>query len=991
MAITDGREDRHDPAPDPGRDGYRTLVTGIRDYAIVMLDPQGRIGSWNEGARRILGYPEPEVLGRPASLIFTPEDVQAGVPEQELREAAETGSASDDRWHLRRDGSRVWVNGVTDALRDERTGELLGFAKVMRDATDQRRAAERLAAQYAVTLILADVPTLEQATPRILGEVCRRLGWEWGALWAEDRTGQWVYCVETCSPSTEAGARFAQVSRETRLPPGVGLPGRVWADGRPAWVVDVTRDPNFPRGPAAAAQGLHGAIAFPIRLGEQTLGVMEFISREVREPDDDLLRLMGTIGSQIGEAIRRRHAEDRLRESEARKGAVLQAALDCVISMDHEGRVVEWNPAAERTFGYSRDAAVGRALADLIVPPSLRERHWQGLARYLRTGEGPVIGRRVELPALRADGSEFAVELAITRIDLPGPPLFTAYLRDITERQHAEQSLRSSEERFREMVRNVEAVFWIGDVESRKALYISPVYERVWGRDSRELYANFLTWLDAIHPDDRDRVAAAFGRLAAGGRYDEEYRVVRPDGSVRWVHDRGFPVRDGAPGDAGPVRRIAGIAEDVTGRRHAADALREAKAAAERDRQAAEAARDAAETANRLKDEFLATLSHELRTPLNAILGWATILRRGGAADAEDVEQGLETIERNARAQAQLIDDLLDMSRIISGKLRLDVQPVDPAAFIDAAVETVRPAAEAKDIRLQKLLDPLAGPVAGDPNRLQQVVWNLLSNAIKFTPKGGRVRVMLGRVNSHVEVVVTDSGQGISPEFLPHVFERFRQADATSTRRHGGLGLGLSIVKHLVELHGGTVRADSPGEGHGSTFTVTLPLTVIHTRAGDERMAPRAHPTTPRGPAASSSAAAAAPDYELVPLGGLRVLAVDDEPDARELIRRLLGGCGAEVRTCASAAEALAALDAFAPDVLISDIGMPGTDGYDFLRQVRARTATVGGRTPAIALTAFARSEDRTRALRAGYIAHVAKPVEPAELIATVASVAGRT
>jgi signal transduction histidine kinase/CheY-like chemotaxis protein len=386
------------------------------------------------------------------------------------------------------------------------------------------------------------------------------------------------------------------------------------------------------------------------------------------------------------------------------------------------------------------------------------------------------------------------------------------------------------------------------------------------------------------------------------------------------------------------------------------------------------AARSEAERASQLKDEFLATLSHELRTPLNAILGWSQLLSLN--PDAMELREGLDAIHRNARTQTQLIEDLLDMSRIISGKVRLDIQSADLVEVIDAAFEAVRLSAEAKEIRLRKILDFDAGPVLGDPTRLQQVVWNLLSNAIKFTPKGGSVDVLLERVNSHLEITVHDSGVGIKPEFLPSVFERFRQADASTTRSYGGLGLGLSIVKHLVELHGGTVRAKSPGEGQGASFIVSLPLAPI--RRGEKRE----HPKAPRAPMF---------DCQEVSLEGIKVLLVDDEPDARALISRLLMQCKAEVVACPTADEGLEKAKTFRPDVVISDIGMPGKDGYQFIRELRQIARDIGKTFPAVALTAFARSEDRTRAMMAGYQVHLAKPIEPQELLATVGSLAGRT
>jgi PAS domain S-box-containing protein len=407
--------------------------------------------------------------------------------------------------------------------------------------------------------------------------------------------------------------------------------------------------------------------------------------------------------------------------------------------------------------------------------------------------------------------------------------------------------------------------------------------------------------------------------------------------------------------------------------------------AAQRGRAAAEHAAEENERlyretqeANRLKDEFLAMLSHELRTPLTAILGWAHMLRTG-QFDENSVGNAYETIERNARAQAQLIDDLLDVSRIITGKLRLDMRAVNPNNFIDSAVEAVRPGAESKGVRIRKILDTGVISVAGDPVRLQQVVWNLLSNAVKFTPRGGLVQVRLSRVNSHVEIAVSDTGQGIVPEFLPHVFDRFRQADQKITRQHGGLGLGLSIVRHLVELHGGTVRAESEGEGRGSTFTVTLPVAPVYmeTEAG-ERVHPAARETLP--------------NYECPDrLDGLKVLVVDDERDTLEMLRIGLSNCGADVTTVSSAADALESVASSVPDVIISDIGMPDVDGYEFMRRIRALPAEGGGRVPSVALTAYARTEDRLHALRSGYQMHVPKPVELAELVAVTASLAQRS
>jgi len=378
-----------------------------------------------------------------------------------------------------------------------------------------------------------------------------------------------------------------------------------------------------------------------------------------------------------------------------------------------------------------------------------------------------------------------------------------------------------------------------------------------------------------------------------------------------------------------------------------------------------------AQNANRSKDEFLATVSHELRTPLNAMLGWAHLLRTSKMSE-DKREHALETIERNARAQAQLIDDLLDVSRIISGNLRLELRTLDLAKIIEASLDAVRLAADSKGVRLQFLLDEDARQATGDPDRLQQVVWNLLSNAVKFTDKGGLVTARLLRADSQAEISVTDTGHGIDPAFLPHIFERFKQANATTTRSHGGLGLGLAIVKHLVELHGGTVSAASAGQRQGSSFRVRLPLSAVQLQGIE--------------PQVTETSRIVAPS-----LRGVRVLVVDDEPDARVLLVAVLEGHGAQVKAVGSAAEALREIESDAPDVLVSDIGMPSEDGYSLIRKVRTGLKKSPKVLPAAALTAYARMEDRSRALMAGFQSHITKPIDPDELLVVVATLVGRT
>lgn len=464
-----------------------------------------------------------------------------------------------------------------------------------------------------------------------------------------------------------------------------------------------------------------------------------------------------------------------------------------------------------------------------------------------------------------------------------------------------------------------------------------------------------------IHPEDKDLVRAAIENAINNHElYQAEYRTIWNDGSQHWIMASG---RSNYDQDGRPLNML-GVTLDITDRKSAEE---------ERERLLQKT-----QEANRLKDEFLATVSHELRTPLNAVLGWVHLLRSNNLDDEGKV-RALETIERNAKAQQQLIEDLLDVSRIITGKLRLDVKPVEPSTFIDAALEAVSPAANAKGILIERICDPGVSMVSGDPARLQQVVWNLLSNAIKFTPRGGRVQLRLSRHESQVEFSIADTGQGIGPEFLPFVFERFRQADMKTTRAHGGLGLGLAIVRQLVELHGGTIDVDSPGEGQGSTFVVKLPVVAVYQDpAADERIQQ------------SISDVAARLD-PLDDLSGINVLVVDDDIDTCELMDSLLTQCGAAVTTVKSASDAIEFLRRHVPDVIISDVGMPGVDGYEFIRKVRSLPPERGGKIPAVALTAYARGEDRLRALRAGYQMHVAKPIEVAELLTIVASLTERT
>jgi len=530
------------------------------------------------------------------------------------------------------------------------------------------------------------------------------------------------------------------------------------------------------------------------------------------------------------------------------------------------------------------------------------------------------------------------------------------------------ESIRKGEVRARELQQQLEIAV---DASELGTFHCDmPLDKIVWNTRGKahfwlplDVEVDFDLFYSILHPDDRERAREAIAACVYGGKvYDIEYRTVSPQGEIRWVRATGRTDYK----DERPVR-FDGTTQDITDRKRV-DEERKQLLDIER------AARVEVERTSRMKDEFLATLSHELRTPLNAILGWTQLMKRD-QQDPEMLSEAISVIERNVRAQTQLIEDLLDMSRIISGNVRLDVQRVELSEIINAAMEGVKPTAETKGVRLEKVIDRLVGPVSGDPGRLQQVLWNLLTNAVKFTPKGGKVRVLAEVMQSHVEISVADTGEGISPDFLPHLFERFSQADGSAKRKHTGLGLGLSIVKNLVELHGGTVRANSRGEGQGATFIIQLPLRVAKSSEGDE------HPPHLRMSLSGLAVECARPN-----LRGIKVLVVEDEADATEFVRRFLVECEAVLALAASAAEAQKLLLTFKPDVIVSDIGMPQKDGYEFICDVRKQGLT----TPAVALSAYAQAEDRIRSAQTGYQTHLAKPVEPAELLAVIASLAGR-
>ncbi|MDQ1613876.1 MAG: hypothetical protein QOG00_3807 [Pyrinomonadaceae bacterium] len=1024
---------------------FLTFAENAAD-AIIIIDAASVIHFVNRAAEKIFGHPVAELLGQNLTLLMP--DYLRHVHRAGLERYLATG-ARHISWGgvelpgLHRDGREIELEisfgeFVEDGVRY--------FTGIARDITERKRAERRLAAHHAVTRVLAEASSVGEAAHNILEAICENLRWEMGAFWRaddgdargdDDDAAGVLRCQEIWQSAEAESGEFAAHTRELKFARGVGLPGRIWESGEPAWVADVTRERNLPRADVAARTGLHAAFGFPVTLGREVLGVMEFFSREVRTSEPELRALMNTIGAQFGQFIERKRtegalsvAEERARGEFDRYRSLVTATAQVVWTADAAGRVADI-PAWRAMTGQTKEEVSGRGWLDAIHPED-RERT---AARWRRAVESRSV-YATEYRIRQRDGRyrDFAVRGVPVIADDGHLREWVGTLTDITEREQQEATQRFLVEASALLAASLDyettleslarlsvpfvadwCVVYVADDDGA----IRPIavthggdaekIGRVWELERREnqnpgattgvakairtgqseLYAEIsppgddatATTSDDAAADDaaKNSDAATADDAAAGSDATtasddvNRFRVARELGLVSAMI---VPL-------VARGRTLGAItfATAESGRRYGLSDLALAEDLAQRAAFAVDNARlyREAQEANRLKDEFLATLSHELRTPLTSILGWTNLLRSVKFDDAT-AARALETIERNARSQKQLVDDLLDASRIITGKLRLELKPTELKQVVESACEAARPAAQVKNIELGLALDRAASLVAGDAERLQQVVWNLLSNAVKFTPEGGCVEVRLERAGAQARISVTDTGEGIREEFLPYVFDRFRQADQTTTRTHGGLGLGLAIVRHLAELHGGTVAATSAGEGHGATFEVRLPL-LEYAKRGEAL--PGETEQTHVGELAERQTV----------LGGLRILIVEDEPDTRVLLGKALERFGATVQACELAEEALAALDAGSFDCILSDIAMPGEDGYTFIEKLRARGHSGGGQgtIPAIAFTAYAREEDKQRALAAGFQMHLAKPIAPKELAEAVATVVGRT
>jgi PAS domain S-box-containing protein len=1027
------------PAPHD-QELFLRLVDSVQDYAIFALNAFGIVSTWNTGAERLKGYKPEEIIGKHFS-IFYPPDKPRAVIDGELEIAVREGRFREEGWRVKSDGSRFWANVTITPIRGA-LGDVLGFAKVTRDMTMHRRAAEQGEQLARETAARANAQSTASrlealvATSRALAEA----GLDFGAVAKVIARKAAEYVGDLCVLRVVRGDVLEPIGAFHRDPAALAaleevLKPEVLDRDTPAaravreriTIVTSARDvaaatsrTNPPYGAFLDDRYLRCILAVPLLLpGGEAVGVLSLArfgpdaipySEEDRHFVESLAfrAALAVTNARLFKETERAHAEARDAHEQLR--LIFRGIAEGILVQDPVGHIVVANDAAARMCGF--------ATAEELMSAPIAE----VLARFEIMDETGAPFPLENLPARRALRGEDQPEAvlftrarsgsggrwSITRATALREPDGTAryavsVFEDVTDRRRVVERLRFLADAGDLLGSSMEYEQTLGAVASLAVpriadwctvdvldeqgrlrrlgvAHVDPA-KVAWARDLETRYPTRLDDTSGIaavlRTGQSEMISEVTDEMIVGAARDGEHlRMIRELGLRSYICVP-LVARDRTIG------ALTLLATDESGRRYDDQDLTVAQLLGRRAGLAVENARLFTQTqhaladatqASRMKDDFLATLSHELRTPLNAIVGWSQMLVAGGLTPAL-AQKAVETIHRNANLQSRLISDILDVSRIVAGKVRLDVRATHPIAAIEAAIDTLGPAAAAKGIRIETVLDPSAGPVSGDPERLQQILWNLLSNAIKFVPKDGRIEVRLEAVNSYVEITVQDNGPGMDAAFLPHVFDRFRQADSSSTRAHGGLGLGLAIVRHLVELHGGEVRAANRTGSSGAIFTVRLPRRAIAIPAVADPVAAAGEARdTSRGP------------Y----LRGIKVLVVDDEEDARDLVAAALGESGADVVKAASAGEALDAIGVFRPHVLIADIEMPGQDGYQLLTSLRARPEDAGALTPAIALTAYAGGDDRVRALSAGFDIHMAKPVGIAELRAAVARLAGQ-
>jgi PAS domain S-box-containing protein len=736
------------------------------------------------------------------------------------------------------------------------------------------------------------------------------------------------------------------------------------------------------------------------RRKDGTLVEVALTASPIHGPSGDVIGV-SKISRDLADQRRAERLKDKTLAISRQLASIVESSDDAIIGKNLDGIITSWNRAAERMFGFTASEAIGQSIR-IIVPADRQDEETSILAR-LRRGEKID---HFETVRCRKDGSRLSISLTVSPIRDERDVVIGAskIARDISERKGADEAADRAHRRTTFLAHMAKQVSQSLDyTQTLKGIATAAVPGIAdWCAVDMTQEDGQILRLAVAHVDEaKIELAKELRRRYEDPRAPYSVPYVIHTATAALVSDISDDmIVQSAHGDEEQVRLIRSLglrsymcvplvtggravgaltfATAESGRRYTEDDLRFAEDIASRAALAVEnaTAYEQMQRANRLKDEFLATLSHELRTPLNAILGYARIAR-GGLISGNKLVRALETIERNSTVLTQMVEDILDVSRIVSGKMRLQVQPVDLPLILQESIETLRPAADAKHITLQTLIDPQVEPIAGDPDRIRQIVWNLLSNAVKFTPKGGQIQLQLARINSSVEITVSDTGIGIAPDFLPHIFERFRQAESGTAREHAGLGLGLAIVRNLVEMHGGKVSASSNGPDKGATFRVRLPVTIAYSEAVSEH---RVHPRQERS----------SPLQPLPDLTGTHVVAVDDEPDAVRLLAEILEAAGASVTTASSAATALQIVEASTPDVIIADLGMPIMDGFGLIQRIRQSANQQVRETPAAALTAYARSEDRAKTLQRGFEMHLAKPVDPVELVSAVKALARR-
>jgi PAS domain S-box-containing protein len=920
LDITDRK--RSTEAVRDSEERFRQLAENIDAVFWIREVPENRVSYVSPAYERLWGLNPQELYAGQQSWVdrIHPEDRES--IDRAFQEKAVAGQFDQEYRIILPDGSIRWVRDRCFGLRDQ-AGEIYRFTGIAEDISDRKQnqqnlyeSEERL--QLGMQIAGFALARFDYASNTV------ELSPETAALYGLP-VHELVVSRERIHATfhPEEQSELAQLIEQVLDPAGSGWFAHdhrvVWSDGNVRWL-SVRKQVFFDRSNP------------PERPIYAILAAIDISDRKQTE-------------------IQLEENRAKLQQQLAEIEAIYQTAPIGLTVLDSNLRFVRINQRLAEMNGFPIEAHIGRTVRELL--PGLADDAEAILRPILETGQ-PRLNMEIrgETPA-QPGVPRIWLEHFLPLKDGDRVIGISTVCEEITDRKQMEEALRQSEERYRSLAELIPQLVWTAN-KAGALLDVNQRWLQFTGLTLEQ--AGTTGWEQVVHPEDLPVLAEKWNEaVQQGTSYQAEGRMRRADGSYRWHLHQAIPQKN----EQGQIVKWFGTATDIETQKQLEE---------ERDRllQLERTARETAERANRIKDEFLAILSHELRSPLNPILGWAKLLQTRKFDEIKTAE-ALATIERNAKLQAQLIDDLLDVAKILRGKLTLDTAPVNLTFVIESAIDTVKTAAVSKSILLHPVL-PNIGQVSGDSARLQQIVWNLLSNAIKFTPKGGRVEIRLERVHDQAYIIVSDTGIGINPDFLPHIFESFRQEDVSITRKYGGLGLGLAIVRQLVEAHAGTITAESPGEGLGATFTVRLPLLNVEPEIKQTDDLPQ----------------------QALDLTGIRVLAVDDDPDARELLTVLLAQYGAEVLTVTSAAEVLANLESFQPDVLVSDIGMPEVDGYSLIQQIRTLTPEKGGQIPAIALTAYARVDDHQRAISSGYQRHVTKPLDPEQLVQAVVALVHR-